>query len=94
MKKIVFILASMACFQGCSSAQKSTETSPNSIIINSPKNLESCKFLGVVETKEVNHWQQDLRITAALMGATHIQSSGPNYVGFNEIVSGFAYLCH
>ena len=82
-----------ALLQGCASAQKGVETSPNSIIINTPKNLDSCKFLGVVETKEINHWQKDLRTTAALMGATHIQSSGPNYVGFNEIVSGFAYRC-
>ena len=91
--KFLILTLSLLLLQACSSAQKSIETSPNSIVINSSKNLDSCKFLGVIETKEISHWQKDVRKTAALMGATHIQSSGPNYVGFNEIVSAFAYRC-
>jgi hypothetical protein len=76
---------------GCSTA--SIETSPRSIYINSPDDLSTCKFLGVVETKDTKNWQEDLREAASQMGATHIQSSGPNNVGFNEIVSGYAYQC-
>lgn len=88
MKKLfVLLLVSM----GCSTA--SIETSPRSIYINAPQDLGSCKFLGVVETKDTKNWQEDLREAAAQMGATHIQSSGPNNVGFNEIVSGYAYQC-
>tara|TARA_B100001248_G_scaffold261746_1_gene254044 strand:+ start:48814 stop:49095 length:282 start_codon:yes stop_codon:yes gene_type:complete len=83
----------LALTAACASKPASDKTKPNDILINATADLEGCKFLGVVETREVNHWQEDMRRTAALLGATHIQSSGPNYVGFNEVVSGFAYKC-
>lgn len=89
MIKYLFLLLSLtAC-----STTASIDTNPNSIYINSPDNLANCKFLGVVETKDVEAWENDLRKAASLMGATHIQSKGPNYVGFDEIVSGHAYKC-
>src|SRR5690606_22593472 len=88
MKKWIVILWVLT---GCSTA--SIETSARSIYINAPDDLTDCKFLGVVETKQLKNWQEDLREAAAMMGATHIQSSGPNNVGFNEIVSGYAYQC-
>lgn len=88
MKKLfLFLILSI----GCTTA--SIETSPRLIYINAPDDLSSCKFLGVVETKDTKNWQKDLREAAGQMGATHIQSSGPNGVGFNEIVSGYAYQC-
>ncbi len=88
MKRLFIVLLILA---GCTTA--SIETSSRSIYINSPNDLSLCKFLGVVETKDTKNWQKDLRDAASLMGATHIQSSGPNNVGFNEIVSGYAYQC-
>jgi hypothetical protein len=90
MKKLM-LLAPL--FLAACSTPVSTATDANKVYINSTMDYSKCKFLGLVETKDVKNWQKDLRVSAGELGASHIQSSGPNSVGFNEIVSGNAYLC-
>ena len=77
----------------CSTNKARIDTDPDSIYINAPYNLTSCRFLGVVETRDLDNWEDDLKRAASRIGATHIQSPGPNYVGFDEIVSGHSYRC-
>ncbi len=78
---------------GCASQPANTNTKANDIYINSTQDFSACKYLGIVQTEDVENWQVELRKQAGTKGASHIQSSGPNEVGFNEIVRGNAYLC-
>lgn len=90
MKKLILLLP---LFLAACSTPVSIATKADQIYINSTEDYSKCKFLGLVETKDTKNWKEELRQDASELGASHIQSSGPNGVGFNEVVSGNAYLC-
>lgn len=78
------------------SAPVSDAVHPNDVYINTTQDLDACKYLGVVETKAGKDWKTSIRSAAGEMGATHVQTSGPNNVTGSfegETIRGNAYKC-
>ena len=95
MKNFTIIVLGLFLLNACSTTA-TTETKPSSIYINSTGDLENCKYLGAVESKNLKEWKEDFRKQAGEKGATHILSSGPNGVTGSqegENVTGNAYFC-